>query len=108
MWMKLNAMCIVSTIKSKDVYIPGIHAPPHGARKRSARPRPTSQKGGFAPPYQEKNAKSMEKELAQSDTPVKRKIPKTNQKYHISGNWYFRLVLGIFFFTAVHWYVGLS
>ena len=34
--------------------------------------------------YQEKNTKSMEKELAQFD------VPKTNQKFHISGKWYFR------------------
>ena len=33
--------------------------------------------------YQEKNAKPIEKELAQSDIPVKRKI-------HISGKWYLR------------------
>ena len=42
--------------------------------------------------YQEKNANAMEKELAQSDIPVKRKIPKSNQKHHISGKWYFRIV----------------
>ena len=36
--------------------------------------------------YQEKNARAMEKELAQSDIPVKRKIQKTIRKYHISGN----------------------
>ena len=35
--------------------------------------------------YQEKNARAMEKELAQSDIPVKRKIQKTIRKYHISG-----------------------
>ena len=35
--------------------------------------------------YQEKNANAMEKELAQSDIPVKRKIQKTIRKYHISG-----------------------
>ena len=34
--------------------------------------------------YQEKNARAMEKELAQSDIPVKRKIQKTIRKYHIS------------------------
>ena len=32
------------------------------------------------------------KELAQSDKPVNRKIPKSKQKYHISGKWYFRIV----------------
>ena len=36
--------------------------------------------------YQEKNTSAMEKELAQSDIPVKRKIQKTIQKYHISEN----------------------
>ena len=32
--------------------------------------------------YQEKNARAMEKELAQSNIPVKRKIPKTIRNYH--------------------------
>ena len=32
--------------------------------------------------YQEKNAKPIEKELAQSDIQVKRKIQKTIRKYH--------------------------
>ena len=37
--------------------------------------------------YQEKNARAMEKELAQSDIPVKRKIQKTpeNTIFHESG-----------------------
>ena len=43
--------------------------------------------------YQEKNANAMEKELAQSDIPVKRKIQKTFRKYHISGEWYVRMAL---------------
>ena len=34
--------------------------------------------------YQEKNANAMEKELAQSNIPVKRKIQKTIQKGQIS------------------------
>ena len=43
--------------------------------------------------YQEKNARAMEKELAQSDIPVKRKIQKTIEnttflKYGIFG-WFF-------------------
>ena len=40
-------------------------------------------------PYQEKNARAMEKELAQSDIPVKRKIKKTIQKYQISRKLFF-------------------
>ena len=32
--------------------------------------------------YQEKNTKPMEKELAQSDLPVRRKIQKTTRKCH--------------------------
>ena len=36
--------------------------------------------------YQEKNAKPMEKELAQSDIPVKRKMQTTIRKYHVSGS----------------------
>ena len=36
------------------------------------------------PISQEKNTRAMEKEVAQSDIPVKRKIQKTIQKYHIS------------------------
>ena len=51
--------------------------------------------------YQEKNARAMEKELAQSDIPVKRKIQKTIQKYHISGKWYFRMGFWIFLFTGM-------
>ena len=39
--------------------------------------------------YQEKNTKPTKKELAQSEIPVRRKNPKTNQKYHISGKWNF-------------------
>ena len=35
--------------------------------------------------YQEKNTRAMEKDLAQSDIPVKRKIQKAIRKYHISG-----------------------
>ena len=35
--------------------------------------------------YQEKNARAMEQELAQSDIPVKRKIQKNIRKYHILG-----------------------
>ena len=49
MWMKLNSMCIVSTIKSKDVYIPGIHTPPHGTRKRSAPPLPPKKEASPRP-----------------------------------------------------------
>ena len=37
--------------------------------------------------YQEKNARAMEKELAQSDIPVKRKIQKTIRKYHFREIW---------------------
>ena len=51
--------------------------------------------------YQEKNARAMEKELAESDIPVKRKIQKTIRKPHISGKWYFRMVFWIFFFTGM-------
>ena len=36
--------------------------------------------------YQEKNTKPMEKTRVQSDIPVKRKIPKTIQKYNIPGD----------------------
>ena len=39
----------------------------------------------------------MEKELAQSNIPVKRKI----QKYHISGKLYFWMVFWIFLFTGM-------
>ena len=46
--------------------------------------------------YQEKNAKPMEKELAQSDIPVKRKIQKTIRKCHISEIWHFGWFFGFF------------
>ena len=36
--------------------------------------------------YQEKNARAMEKELAQSDIPVKRKIQKTIRKYYFPND----------------------
>ena len=36
--------------------------------------------------YQEKNTKPLEKELAQLDLPVRRKIPKTTQKLDFSEN----------------------
>ena len=49
--------------------------------------------------YQEKNAKPMEKELAQSDTPVKREIQKTIRKCHFPEIWHFQMVFGIFLFT---------
>ena len=39
--------------------------------------------------YQEKNAKPMGKELAQSDIPVKRKIQKNIQKCHYPEIWHF-------------------
>ena len=42
--------------------------------------------------YQGKNTRAMEKELAQSDIPVKRKIQKTIKKCQISGKWYFWMV----------------
>ena len=47
--------------------------------------------------YQEENARAMEKELAQSDIPVKRKIQKTTRKYHISGKWHFGWFFSLFF-----------
>ena len=37
--------------------------------------------------YQEKNTSAMEKKLAQSDIPVKRKIQKTIRKYHFPEVW---------------------
>ena len=51
--------------------------------------------------YQEKNARAMEKELAQSDIPVKRKIQKTIRKYHFHEIWYFRMVFWIFLLTGM-------
>ena len=39
--------------------------------------------------YQEKNAKPMEKELAQSDIPVKRKIQNTIQNCRFPEIWHF-------------------
>ena len=51
--------------------------------------------------YQEKNANAMEKELAQSDIPVKRKIQKTIRKCQISGKWHFWMVFWIFLFTGM-------
>ena len=47
-------------------------------------------------PYQEKNAKPMEKELAQSDIPLKRKIQKTVQKYHFLKYGIFGWFFGFF------------
>ena len=38
----------------------------------------------------------MQKELAQSDLPSKRKVPNATQKYHIRGKWYFQMVFGTF------------
>ena len=71
--------------------------------------------------YQEKNTRAMEKELAQSDIPVKRKIKKTIQKYHFPEIWYFWMVfwranfhenymvfLVRFWDFSLHWYVGLG
>ena len=46
--------------------------------------------------YQEKNANAMEKELAQSDIPVKRKIQKNIQKYHFPENYRFFLKIIVF------------
>ena len=51
--------------------------------------------------YQEKNAKPIEKELAQADILVKRKIQKTIRKYHFPEIWYFRMVFWIFLFTGM-------
>ena len=51
--------------------------------------------------YQEKDANAMEKELAQSDIPVKRKIQKTIRKCQISEKWHFRMVFWIFLFTGM-------
>ena len=50
--------------------------------------------------YQEKNTKPMEKELAQSDLPVRRKIQKNTQKCHFYEKQYFWVVLGIFLLTG--------
>ena len=38
------------------------------------------------------NTRAMEKELAQSDTPEKRKIQITIRKYHFPEIWYFQMV----------------
>ena len=46
--------------------------------------------------YQEKNTKPMKKELAQSDIPVMRKIPKTTRKYSFSEKSHFGWFLGFF------------
>ena len=51
--------------------------------------------------YQEKNTRAMEKEIAQSDLPVKRKIQKTIRKCYFSEIWHFRIVFWIFLFTGV-------
>ena len=42
--------------------------------------------------YQEKNTKPMEKELAQSDLPVRRKIQKNTRKCHFYEKQYLRVV----------------
>ena len=42
--------------------------------------------------YQEKNTKPMEKELAQSEQPVRRKIQKTTGKCHFYEKQYFWVV----------------
>ena len=39
-----------------------------------------------------KDAKPMEKDLAQSDLPVRRKFPKTTQKCNFYEKWHFRVV----------------
>ena len=46
--------------------------------------------------YQEKNTRAMEKELAQSDIPVKRKIQKTIRKYTFLKYGIFRWFFGFF------------
>ena len=51
--------------------------------------------------YQEKNTKPMEKELAQSDLPVRRKIQKNTLKSHFYEKQCFRVVLGIFLTTGM-------
>ena len=50
--------------------------------------------------YQEKNTKPIEKELAQSDLPFRRKIQKTTRKCHFYEKQYFRVVFGIFLQTG--------
>ena len=50
--------------------------------------------------YQEKNTRPMEKELAQSDLPVRRKIPKTTRKCHFYEKQYFWVVFWIFLLTG--------
>ena len=50
--------------------------------------------------YREKNANAMEKELAQSDIPVKRKIQKTIGKCQISEKGHFRMVFWTFLLTG--------
>ena len=47
--------------------------------------------------YQEKNTKPMEKELAQSDLPVRKKIQKTTRKCHFYEKQYFWVVFRDFF-----------
>ena len=55
--------------------------------------------------YQEKNVRAMEKKLAQSEIPVKRKIQKTIRKYHISESYF----LSTFTLDVLLlWFVGLS
>ena len=51
--------------------------------------------------YQEKNANVEEKELAQSDIPVKRKIQKTIRKCDFPEIWHFRMFFWIFLFTGM-------
>ena len=50
--------------------------------------------------YQEKNTKPMEKELAQSDLPVRRKIQKNNRKCHFYEK---TLFSGGFFDFSPNW-----
>ena len=51
--------------------------------------------------YQEKNAKPMKKELAESDLPVWRKIQKTTRNVTFSEKQRFRVVFGIFLITGM-------
>ena len=46
--------------------------------------------------HQEKNRNPMEKELAESDLPVKRNIPNTIQKYHISSVFFLNDIFVLF------------
>ena len=50
--------------------------------------------------YQEKNTNPMEKDLAQSDLPVRRKIQKTTRKSHFYDKLNFWVVFWIFLPTG--------